>query len=257
LPQLAIVGSRHPTPDGRRNARAFAAHLCRAGYQITSGLALGIDGEAHVGALESQGVTIAVLGSGLNHIHPRQHKGLAARIAERGAVISEFPLDEPGRQSHFPRRNRIISGLAHGVLVIEAAEQSGSLITARLAGEQGRAVFALPGSIHNPLARGCHRLLRQGAKMVESVADIFEELPALLAWERQQDSPSAARKAPLDVAARRVLDQVGYDPVSVDALLQRTGGEPGSLQATLIALELSGYVVNQGGTWVRTGTQGL
>jgi DNA protecting protein DprA len=180
LPQIAIVGSRNPTPTGRENAHDFAAHLATCGLVITSGFALGIDAASHEGALAAGGKTIAVCGTGLDVDYPKQHRGLAEAIARSGALISEFPVGTPALKSNFPRRNRIISGLAVGTLVVEAAPQSGSLITARLAGEQGREVFAIPGSIHNPLARGCHQLIRQGAKLVETGADIFAELRGIV-----------------------------------------------------------------------------
>jgi DNA processing protein len=184
LPQVAIVGSRHPTADGRKLAQRFSRELAESGYQITSGLALGIDVESHLAALAQGATTIAVLGSGIDLITPPSHQRIAAQIVVQGAVISEFPPGTGAEPWHFPERNRIISGLAHGVLVVEAAERSGSLITARLAAEQGREVFAVPGSINNAMARGCHRLIRQGAKLVEKVEDILEELPALVEWER-------------------------------------------------------------------------
>ena len=191
LPQIALVGSRKPSVDGRRHARRFAAALVECGYLITSGLALGIDAESHLGALDAGGRTVAVLGSGLANIQPHSNTALAERIVANGALVSEFPPATAADPWHFPERNRIISGLAHGVLVVEAAERSGSLITARLAATQGREVFALPGSINNPMARGCHRLIRQGAKLVESCNDILEELPALVAWERHQGASQA------------------------------------------------------------------
>ena len=250
LPQFAIVGSRRPTPDGRRNARWFAAGISAAGYIVTSGLALGIDAEAHRGTLDSNGITIAVLGTGLDNIYPACHAKLAAQIAERGALVSEFPPRRDSYKSNFPQRNRIISGLAHGVLVVEAAQQSGSLITARCAGEQGREVFAVPGSIHNVYARGCHRLIRQGAKLVECVDDIFEELPALVQWEKLKGGGAGQRKCPLSAELKQVLEQIAYDPVSVDALLQRTGGTVSELYVKLMQLELGGYIVNRADGYV-------
>jgi DNA processing protein len=181
VPQLAMVGTRNPTPSGRETARQFAAHLAGAGMIITSGLALGIDAAAHQGALAGGGRTIAVMGTSLDRVYPAKHRDLARAIAERGALVSELPTGTPALAENFPRRNRLISGLALGVLVVEAALQSGSLITARLALDQGREVFAIPGSIHNPLAKGCHALIRQGAKLVETANDIVEELGALAA----------------------------------------------------------------------------
>ncbi|MEY4640977.1 MAG: hypothetical protein RLZZ227_971 [Pseudomonadota bacterium] len=251
LPQIAIVGSRHPTPDGLANARRFAFGLSAAGYVITSGMALGIDGEAHKGVLDRDGVTIAVLGTGLDEVYPRSHRTLADRIAQRGAVISEFLPDAVAYQSNFPQRNRIISRMSHGVLVVEAAEQSGSLITARLAAEQGREVFALPGSIHNPMARGCHRLIRQGVKLVESIDDILEEFPALLHWERERaDAAREEAKQKLSSAQRAVLACIAYEPVSIDALVQRSGFELPALYGYLMQLELGGFIVNRSDGYV-------
>jgi DNA processing protein len=249
LPQIAIVGSRHPSADGCINARLFSAGLSAAGYVITSGMAIGIDGEAHKGALGRDGITVAVLGSGLDQIHPPTHKRLADKIARRGAVISEFMPNEPAYQSNFPQRNRIISGLAHGVLVVEAAERSGSLITARLAGEQGREVFAMPGSIHNPVARGCHKLIRQGVKLVDSVADILEEFPALLHWEQERVA-ATQEKQKLPKASKAVLAHIAYDPVSIDTLVQRTGCELPALYTHLMKLELAGLIVNRSDGYV-------
>jgi len=258
LPQLAIVGSRRPSADGLKHARRFAMELVAAGYQIGSGLALGIDTASHLGALEAGGTTVAVLGTGLNDIYPRQNSRLAGQIAERGAVISEFPLGVQSYPSNFPQRNRIISGLAHGVLVVEAAEQSGSLITARLAAEQGREVFALPGSINNPLVRGCHRLIRQGVKLVEKVEDILEELPTMLRWEqtRASDGAEAADStppAPAEQQGKAVLQQIGWDPVTVDTLALRTALPAADLQSCLALLELQGLIRLQAGGYVRDG----
>lgn len=256
LPQLAMVGSRRPSPDGLKHARRFAMELVAVGYQITSGLALGIDTASHQGALAANGITVAVLGTGLDEIYPRQNVRLARQIAEHGAVISEFPLGVPSYPVNFPQRNRIISGLAHGVLVVEAAEQSGSLITARLAAEQGREVFALPGSINNPLARGCHRLIRQGVKLVEKVEDIMEELPTMLRWEQARASGAAgasARPAP-DPQGQSVLQHIGWDPVTVDALALRTTLPAAALQSCLALLELQGLIRLQAGGYVRDGS---
>lgn len=247
LPQLAIVGSRRPTADGRRLAHRFAEELVQCGYQVTSGLALGIDTESHRGALAQCGVTIAVLGSGVDAIYPKSNVDLAAQIIERGALVSEFPPDALANSWHFPERNRIISGLSHGVLVVEAAEQSGSLITARLGAEQGREVFAIPGSINNPLVRGCHRLLRQGAHLVESVDDIVAELPALVAWERDTAEQAeilanTRSRARLTVQDKALLAHIGYDPVPLDVLVARSGQPVTLLLPQLTALELQGRI---------------
>ncbi len=261
LPQIALVGSRKPSVDGRKHAQRFAAALVERGYQITSGLALGIDTESHRGALESAGKTIAVLGSGLARIYPKSNIALAEQIARQGAVVSEFPPETNAYPGHFPERNRIISGLSHGVLVVEAAEQSGSLITARLAAEQGREVFAIPGSINNPLTRGCHRLIRQGAKLVESPAEIIEELPALLAWERSQQRQTATQQpasdetvaqshAKLPAMAKAVLQHIGYDPISLESLLCHMGVSAAELLPVLTQLELSGVVALQDHAYV-------
>lgn len=237
LPQLAIVGARSATPQGLENARAFAAELARRGLVITSGLALGIDGAAHKGALEADGLTIAVCATGLDRVYPASHKKLAHQIADKGLLISEFPPGTAGRAENFPRRNRLISGLSLGVLVVEAAHESGSLITARLASEQGREVFAIPGSIHNPMARGCHRLIRQGAKLVESVDDILEEIaPHIVARKATSNTPAPAH----DPAHEKILSALGDDVLSFDALLQNSGMALDELSHALLALELSG-----------------
>lgn len=230
---LAVVGSRNPTPQGLENARAFAAHLSRAGCTIVSGLALGIDAAAHEGGLEGPGSTIAVVGTGLDIVYPKRHHRLAHRITENGLMVSEYSLGTPSIDAHFPARNRIIAGLAQGTLVVEAALQSGSLITARLAAEAGREVFAIPGSIHSPQSRGCHALLKQGAKLVETATDILEELGATAA-PASSTSP-AAPSSPL-------LEALGHDPVGIDALVARTGIGPAELSARLLELELAGRV---------------
>lgn len=272
LPQLALVGSRKPSADGRRAARAIAAELCTAGYHITSGLALGIDTASHQGALDRNGVTVAVLGSGLRQLYPMQNRALAEAIVERGALVSEFPLDTPPLPACFPQRNRVISGLAHGVLVVEAALRSGSLITARLAAEQGREVFAIPGSIHNPVAAGCHQLLRQGATLVAGVDDLFEELPGLLGWERQRlagiaraaggvvenivententDAEGEVVRA-LAPEARRILDEIAWQPLSIDVLALHTRLPVPQLYTHLTTLELAGLILREGGGYVR------
>jgi DNA processing protein len=241
--QLAIVGARSPTTLGRETARQFAAHLAGAGLVITSGLALGIDAEAHRGALQAGERTIAVMATGPDRIYPAVHRELAHQIAEQGALVSELPPGTAPLAEHFPRRNRLISGLALGVLVVEAAAHSGSLITARLAGEQGREVFAIPGSIHNPLARGCHRLIRDGAKLVETSADILEELGALA---RAASSPPLAQPVPtppaLDGDYQRLLEQLGTEPAAVDSLVERCGLTAEAVSSMLLILELQGLV---------------
>jgi DNA processing protein len=256
-PQLAIVGSRNPTASGIANARDFSAFLAGAGLSITSGLAIGIDGAAHQGAL-TRGISMAVTGTGLDRVYPAAHRELAHKLAEHGALISEYPPGTPPKAENFPRRNRIISGLSVGVLVVEATLQSGSLITARLALEQGREVFAIPGSIHNPQARGCHRLIRDGAKLVESAQDIIDELGALLgslgdfSGEAHQTT-SAASTAP-DPEYAQLLEAMGFDPISVDELIMRTGLTPEAVSSMLLLLELDGHVSSApGGYYCRTG----
>jgi DNA processing protein len=238
---LAVVGSRNPTPQGEQNARRFARAFAEAKVTVVSGLALGIDGAAHEGALEGATpeaiATIAVVGTGLDRVYPKQHLKLAHRIAQRGQIVSEYPLGTPPLQHNFPRRNRLIAALSQGTLVVEAALQSGSLITARLAAEQGKEVFAIPGSIHSPQSRGCHALLRQGAKLVESAQDVLEDLRLVL---------PAASPAPAEVEVPEgenpLLDAMGHDPVSLDALIARTGIPAPLLQAQLLELELAGQV---------------
>ena len=266
MPQLAIVGSRNPTAAGIDHAREFAAHLARAGFAITSGLAIGIDAAAHRGALAAGGRTLAVCGTGLDIDYPRANAGLAAEIAaiaSGGALLSEFPLATAAEKSNFPRRNRIISGLSLGTLVVEAALQSGSLITARLAAEQGREVFAIPGSIHNPLAHGCHSLLRQGAKLVERADDIFVELRPLAGALAQQASdalPRAGKAADrqtlfapaLDKEYEILLDALGFEPASVDVLIARTGLKADAVASMLLILELEARIdACPGGLYVR------
>ena len=262
--QLAIVGSRNPTPGGIENARAFARNLAATGLTITSGLAAGIDGAAHQGALDvlpgssdmnRGGRTIAVAATGLDRIYPSRHHDLAHSIAEHGLLVSEFPVGTGPLQANFPRRNRLISGLSVGTLVVEAARRSGSLITARYAMEQGREVFAIPGSIHSPQSRGCHWLIRQGAKLVETAEDIAEEiLPILPVLQQQKGSKiDAAREfSELPMAEQELLDAIGFDPVSLDKLLARTGMEINQLSASLSALELQGLIdVLPGGLFSR------
>lgn len=258
--RLAMVGSRNPTAQGADHARQFARALAEAGACIVSGLALGIDGAAHEGALEAGGCTLAVVGTGLDQVYPKKHQALAQRIAAQGALISEYLLGTPPLAANFPKRNRIISGLSQGVLVVEAALQSGSLITARQAAEQGREVFAIPGSIHSPQSRGCHALIRQGAKLVESAADILEELRDQLpsAATGQESEPNgtadqqgaAQGKDPLpDDALLRVL---GFEPCGLDALQARCGLDLPTLQARLLELEFDGWVARlPGGVYQR------
>ena len=257
-PQLAIVGSRHPTPVGRQLAFEFGRHLAQAGLTITSGLALGIDTAAHEGALNGNGQTIAVAGTGLDRVYPARNRELAHHIVAQGAIVSEFPLGTPPRPEHFPQRNRILSGLTLGVLVVEAARQSGSLITARLAAEQGREVFAIPGSIHNPLARGCHWLIRQGAKLVETAEDVIEELSELVELppstpSRQTISPdNEAGLLPPDPEYTRLLEALGFEPATVDTLVERTGLTPEAVSSMLLILELHDRVASvSGGMYLR------
>lgn len=234
---LAIVGARNATAQGASNAEQFARELSRGGLTIVSGLALGCDAAAHAGALEGAGSTVAVIGTGADRIYPSRNQELARRIAEQGAVVTEFPLGTPALRDNFPRRNRIISGLVRGVLVVEAAARSGTLITARLAGEQGREVFAIPGSIHSPLSKGCHQLIRQGAKLVDDARDVLSELqPAPVV----ADPPSI--DTPAGDAQRAVLDAMGFDPVGIDLLSQHTGLTADTLSAMLLSLELEDRV---------------
>lgn len=243
--QLAIVGSRNPSPSGLEHAQQFACRLVQAGLAITSGLALGIDAASHQGALQAKGVTIAVLGCGLDRIYPRSHATLArAIVADGGAVVTEFPIGVRPKAEHFPRRNRIVSGLSLGVLVVEATLRSGSLITARLAAEQGREVFAIPGSIHNPLARGCHLLIRQGAKLVETVDDILEELGCLAgAFATTNTTTEVAQgKNSLAEDCRQLLECLGYESASIDQMAQRSGLSAAAVTSLAIQLELNGLI---------------
>ena len=251
LPQLAIVGSRKPTADGRRLAAGFARELGASGYITTSGLALGIDGAAHEGALQAPAGTIAVLGSGLDQVYPRRHRALAEAIDAAGALVSEFFPDTPARAWQFPRRNRIISGLSHGVLVVEAALSSGSLITAGLAAAQGRTVFAVPGAIHNPQVRGCHALLRQGAVLVEGLDDIVAELGAMLDREQQRSAGSGATRALPDGPLGRVLAQIAYNPVTADSLAVSLQRKVEVLYPELLQLELDGLIEHTATGYVR------
>jgi len=243
---LAIVGSRNPTPQGLADASAFASALGQAGLTVVSGMALGIDAAAHRGALATPGATIAVIGTGADRIYPARNRDLAHAIAADGAIISEFPLGTPPIAANFPRRNRLIAGLALGCLVVEAAAKSGSLITARLAVECGREVFAIPGSIHSPLAKGCHQLLKQGAKLVESAEDILEELH----WSAPLATPP--QPGPKSVAEGELLRVIGHDPCAIDTLVARSGLTPDALIAMLLQLELEGRIASlPGGLYQR------
>jgi DNA processing protein len=253
LPALAIVGSRNPTTGGSRNAFEFARHLGTTGFCIVSGLAQGIDAAAHRGALAADAPTVAFLGHGIDRVYPAGNRELAREIARRGALVSEFPLGTaPGREL-FPQRNRLISGLSLGTLVVEAARRSGSLITARLAAEQGREVFAIPGSIHNPLSRGCHQLIRQGAKLVEAADDIVAELAPLAGHllERIDESASSSRlpagRTEMDEEYVKLLEAIGHDPVSPDELVERSGLTIDQVSSMLLILELEGKIEKQSG----------
>lgn len=251
-PMLSIVGSRNATRQGERDAEAFAEHLAAAGLTIVSGLALGIDAAAHRGGLRHAASTVAVIGTGIDRIYPAGNAKLARLIAEQGLLLSEFPLGIGPLAHHFPRRNRIIAGLGQGCLVIEAAAQSGSLITARLAAEAGRDVFAIPGSIHAPLARGCHRLIRDGAKLVESAADILEELhgPGI-------ETPVLSRApiaTPADEGEANIIKALGDAPCDLETLVMRTGLTPDALLAMLLPMELEGYIASlPGGRYQKLG----
>jgi DNA processing protein len=239
-PSIGMVGSRKPTPQGLQNAEHFAEQLSRAGLTVVSGLALGIDGAAHEGALKQAGRTVAVVGTGLDRMYPRRHLALARRIATMGLIVSEYALGTPPLAAHFPQRNRIVAGLSRGVLVVEAALQSGSLISARLALESDRDVFAIPGSIHAPQSRGCHALIKQGAKLVETVDDILDEL-------RWHPRPSPApgdhdRAARGRDATDPVLSALAFDIASLEALMARTGLSAAALQGRLLELEFEGRV---------------
>ncbi|MBI1394434.1 MAG: DNA-protecting protein DprA [Betaproteobacteria bacterium] len=238
---LAVVGSRNATPSGRETAHDFASAASRAGLTIVSGLALGIDAAAHRGGLSGPGRTIAVVGTGIDIVYPARNRDLAHEIARDGVIISEHPLGTRPAAANFPRRNRIISGLSRGVLVVEAAVRSGSLITARFAAEQGREVFAIPGSIHSPLSRGCHALIKQGAKLVESIGDVLEEL----GWN---SSTARARAEPANGSGDDpLLTALGFDPGDVDTLVERTGLPVETVTVRLLELELEGKVVALGG----------
>ncbi len=250
-PQLAIVGSRNPSSAGRQIAYDFAYSLAQAGFTITSGLALGIDAASHEGALQATGHTIAVAGTGLDRVYPAAHKELATQIVDLGLIISEFPPTTQAKAANFPRRNRIISGLCLGLLVVEAAKQSGSLISARLALEQNREVFAIPGSIHNPLARGCNALIREGAKLVETTEDIFQELPQYN--QAHNLKPILNNQSELDLAQQKLLNLIMFSPTSVDILVEQTGYSAEVISSMLLILELYGYIsAASGGGYLRT-----
>jgi DNA processing protein len=246
-PQLSIVGSRNPTPAGRDTAFDFAESLAARGLAITSGLAVGIDSAAHRGALAAQGITLAVLGNGIDSIYPRSNQSLSEQIRFKGALISEFPLGTPPRRENFPQRNRIIAALSLGTLVVEAARRSGSLITARFAGDQNRELFAVPGSIHNPLSRGCHELIRQGAKLTETVADILSELNFSAFFEAARGTAgslgwAAELEAGMDKEHKILLDALGFDPADLDMLVVRTGFKAEAVSSMMLILELEGHV---------------
>jgi DNA processing protein len=255
LPQLAIVGSRHGSVVGLENAQQFAYILAQAGLIITSGLALGIDTASHQGALAATGLTIGVMGTGLGHIYPRSNSKLAEQIKSAGVLVSEFPPHTLPKAHHFPLRNRIISGLSLGVLVVEATLRSGSLITARNAVEQGRDVFAMPGSIHHPLAKGCHYLIRQGAKLVENTEDILLELAPLLEWvckNRPKVSSGQGLDKNLDELQQVVLTQIGYESTALDTIVARSGLTQSLVSSMLLSLELMGYINIVSGGYSRT-----
>ena len=249
-PQIAMVGSRNPTAGGIENAERFAAELAGRGLCVTSGLASGIDAAAHRGALSAQGLSIAITGTGLDRVYPASNRELAHQLAEQGALVSELPIGTPPKPHHFPRRNRLISALSCGVLVVEATVRSGSLITARMATEQGREVLAIPGSIHNPMARGCHALIRQGAKLVETADDVLEELASQINTSHLQrpaavDDPhlqNPLTPAEEDPEYAQLMLALGHDPVSIDTLVERTGLSIAELSSMLLMLELTGKV---------------
>jgi len=250
LPQIAIVGSRNPSSIGEETAFNFAKTLSKYGFVITSGLALGIDAASHRGTLSAKGYTIAVAGTGLDRVYPARHKDLATEIVNSGAIISEFPPGTTAKANHFPRRNRIISGLCQGLLVVEAAKQSGSLITARMALEQNREVFAIPGSIHNPLARGCNALIREGAKLVETTQDILEELNQY--YQQDDNFPTLIMESILDLEQQTLLNHVMFSPTSIDDLVENTGQSVEVISSMLLILELQGYLeATAGGCYMR------
>ena len=257
-PQLAMVGSRNPTKSGASTAGQFAKHIAASGITITSGLALGIDAASHEGALSANGLTIAVAATGMDRIYPSRHRELAERVVEEGAIVSEFPVGTTARSAYFPRRNRIISGLSIGTLVVEAAVRSGSLTTARHAVEQGREVFAIPGSIHNPMARGCHQLIKQGAKLIELAEEILEELAPQLVESRQfmlKIPPQKDNQKPhqnpivetLDDSYQTLLACIDYEPQAIDILIENSGFQAAEVSSMLLMLELNGQVIRTDG----------
>lgn len=250
FPQIAMVGSRNPSTLGRKTAEDFASTLVSYGFTITSGLALGIDAASHFGAIKAGGYTIAVAGTGLDRIYPARNKELATQIIENGAMISEFPPGTTAKANHFPRRNRIISGLSIGLLVVEAARQSGSLITARLALEQDREVFAIPGSIHNPLARGCNALIREGAKLVETTEDIAEELGQFN--QQPEENDPIIDQTKLDLKQQKLLNLIMYSPTSIETLVNESDESIETVSSMLLILELNGYITAvAGGSYIR------
>jgi len=248
-PQISIVGSRNPSPLGQQTAIDFAQSLAQHGLTITSGLALGIDAASHYGALNVDGNTIAVTGTGLDRVYPAKNKDLATKIAETGLLISEFPPGTTAKANHFPRRNRIISGLCIGLLVVEAAKKSGSLITARMALEENREVFAIPGSIHNPLARGCNALIKEGAKLVENTQDILEEL-AVYNQQPEENKPETL-KSTLDLEQQNLLNLIMFSPTSVDWLVQESSFSVEAVSSMLLMLELQGCIASTPGGYIR------
>ena len=257
LPALAVIGSRNPTQGGMRNAHDFSRYLAGRGFAIVSGLAQGIDAAAHEGALDAGGKTVAFLGTGIDRVYPAANRDLAHAIAQDGALVSEYPLGAPPERRHFPERNRLISGLSLGTLVVEAARRSGSLITARLAAEQGREVFALPGSIHNALARGCHELIRQGAKLVETAGDILAELQPLAGHMQETaevSGPSEAMAPEQDDDYAELRKVLSHDPATIDELEKQSGLTIDQLSSMLLILELHGEVESlTGGRYALTG----
>jgi DNA processing protein len=255
LPQLAVVGSRNASQGGLNNAHAFCFDLAKKGLVITSGLATGVDAQAHQGAIDAAGKTIAVMGTGINTIYPKSNQKLAKIIAEQGAVISELPFNTPPNAYNFPRRNRIIAGLSLGTLVVEAASKSGTLITARLSLENNRPVMAIPGTIHNPLAKGCHLLIKQGAKLVESAQDIFDELASNIEMLTDQlklslnqlddsllENPNIAPNIELSQSQQLIFSHLDFNPISFDAIVDQSGLSSAEVASDILIMELSGLI---------------